>query len=50
MYVCVLCSRPKTGCPAYLRFRVSEDGTTLMLVAMNLKHNHEPLQVCNVPW
>ncbi|XP_018328938.1 N-acetylneuraminate lyase isoform X2 [Agrilus planipennis] len=29
------------GCPSYLRFKVSEDGESLQLVAMNFKHNHE---------
>lgn len=33
--------RIKTGCPAYLRFKVSEDGYYLVLVAMNLRHNHQ---------
>ncbi|KAF2898790.1 hypothetical protein ILUMI_07384 [Ignelater luminosus] len=29
------------GCPAYLRFKASEDGDALQLVAINLNHNHE---------
>lgn len=41
----LLCRRQKTNCPAYMRFRVSDDGCYLVLVAMNLKHNHEPLEV-----
>lgn len=39
--------RQKTGCPAYLRFRVSDDGYYLVLVAMNLNHNHELTEVSN---
>lgn len=40
----MFCSRERTGCPAYLRFKVSEDGFYLMLVAMNLQHNHPELE------
>lgn len=29
------------GCPGYLRFKASDDGETLQLVAKNLNHNHE---------
>ncbi|KAK4885262.1 hypothetical protein RN001_001533 [Aquatica leii] len=30
-----------SGCPVYLRFKASQDGETLQLVAKNLNHNHE---------
>ncbi|KAB0804343.1 hypothetical protein PPYR_01313 [Photinus pyralis] len=29
------------GCPVFLRFKASEDGEALQLVAKNLNHNHE---------
>ncbi|KAF5303604.1 hypothetical protein FQA39_LY09851 [Lamprigera yunnana] len=30
-----------SGCPAYLRFKASQDGETLQLVAKNLNHHHD---------
>ncbi|KAF5308160.1 hypothetical protein FQR65_LT06340 [Abscondita terminalis] len=30
-----------SGCPVYLRFKASQDGESLQLVARNLNHNHE---------